>query len=52
MKIIGGVVAGVIINGVFWVLYNTTGNLIPSILVTASVSIVVIGTLRSMAKRN
>lgn len=52
MKIIGRVVAGVIISVVFWVLYTSTGNLIPSILVTGSVSIVVLGTLRSMAKRN
>ncbi|SVC55186.1 uncharacterized protein METZ01_LOCUS308040, partial [marine metagenome] len=43
MKIISGLVVGALINGVFWVLYNATGNLIPSILVTASVSIVVIG---------
>ena len=52
MKLIVGCIVGAFINVVFWVLYTATGNLIPSILVTGIVSIVVIETLRRMAKRN
>ena len=51
-KLIVGYIVGAGINEVFWVLYTATGNLIPSILVTGIVSIVVIETLRRMAKRN
>ena len=52
MKSIVGCIVVAGINGMFWVLYTATGNLIPSILVTGGVSIVVIETLRRMAKRN
>ena len=52
MKLTSGFIVGAFINVVFWVLYTATGNLIPSILVTGVVSIVVIETLRRMAKRN
>ena len=51
-KLIVGHIVGAGINEVFRVLYTATGNLIPSILVTGVVSIVVIETLRRMAKRN
>ena len=52
MKLIVGSIVGAFINVVFWVLYTQTGNIVPSMGITAVVSIVVIETLRRMAKRN
>ena len=51
MKLIGGCIAGAFINVVFWVLYTQTGNIVPSMGITAVVCIGVFSALRRMDKR-
>ena len=50
MRFIRGCIAGALTNGVFWVLYSMTGNIVSSIGITAVVGVGVIVALRRMAK--
>ena len=47
MRFIRGCIAGALINGVFWFLYSMTGNIVPSMGITAVVTICVVVALRS-----
>jgi hypothetical protein len=51
MKLISGCIAGAFINVVFWVLYTQTGNVVPSVGITAVIVIGVFSALRRMDKR-
>ena len=51
MGVFGGLIVGVFINVVFWVLYTATGDIIASIAITAVVSAGFIATLKMLGKR-